>query len=42
MTREYYGSPGNDTKSASISQRGDTWVMYGYDGDDELSGGRQE
>lgn len=41
MTREYYGNAGNNSKSASIFQRGDEWIMYGYEGDDELKSGRK-
>jgi Ca2+-binding RTX toxin-like protein len=41
MTREYYGNAGNNSKSASIFQRGDKWIMYGYEGDDELKSGRK-
>lgn len=41
MTRYFNGGAGNDTKSASIFQRGDEWEMYGNDGNDELKSGRK-
>ncbi|MBW4451072.1 MAG: hypothetical protein KME38_30745 [Spirirestis rafaelensis WJT71-NPBG6] len=41
MTREYYGNAGNNEKSASVFQRGDEWIMFGYGGDDELKSGRK-
>lgn len=35
------GDDGNNTKSASIFQRGREWIMYGYGGNDELKSGRK-
>lgn len=42
MTRYFRGGAGNDTRSASILERGKEWEMYGNDGDDELKSGRKD
>jgi Ca2+-binding RTX toxin-like protein len=41
MARYYYGDETNNEKSASIFQRGQDWIMYGYGGNDVLKSGRR-
>lgn len=39
--KTWTGTSGNDEKDLSIFNRGKSWTMYGFEGNDTLKSGRQ-